>query len=412
RRSEPDRTRALVVNGIAAGTSAIVTLIFVTTEFTRGAWAVVIVIPLIIYALSRTHRRYEAERALLAAEAPRDAQRPREERRGATRGGHEARGRRARPLGRLEVVVLVDRADLATSRALDLATMLASGASVRAVHFSDDDERSERLRRSWTRLDWGDTPLQTIECPDRRVARAVTELAADLASDGNTEVLLILPRRAFRGLFSRLMHDHTAERIVAAVTPLEHVSATIAPFDVPRLIEATTGSRTASQGAAPTAGAAAPASATTRAGSSQARPRTTPAAPVEATGLAEVSVGIAEPLDVYPSPEGAVPIGSVAHRQRARVAGRVRSVSVQPWSGVPTFECMLVDGSGAITLAFLGRREIAGVSPGARLVAEGAVGSRNGQLAMLNPMWELLEAVDGSDADALPDADQDDTGTG
>ncbi len=47
------------------------------TEFTRGAWAIVVVIPLIVFALSRTHRRYQAERAVLAEEgAPAAVRRP------------------------------------------------------------------------------------------------------------------------------------------------------------------------------------------------------------------------------------------------------------------------------------------------------------------------------------------------
>lgn len=463
KRRLPDRRHGLAVNGIAAATSGIVTLIFVITEFTRGAWAVVVVIPLIIYALSRTHRRYEAERAILAAEAPRGAggkgaraaAKPgagADEQAGdraADRAGGEAPARpagramgramgretrevrgegRSRPLGRLEVIVLVDRADLATSRALDLATMLASGSPVRAVHFSDTEERSDRLFRAWTRLDWGDTPLQIIECPDRRVTRAVRELAQDLADDGNTEVLLILPRRAFRGVFSRLMHDHTAERIVGAVTTLEHVSATIAPFDVERLLKegagrdaalaASTVSAVNTPGASSTpsapgtmVGAGAGGGGGTppeeRALDDQRAPESS--APKNA-GTTQEGSELAKELDAYPSPVGAAAIGSVTHRQRARVAGRVRSVSVQPWSGVPTFECMLVDPTGAIVLAFLGRREIAGIVPGAKLVAEGAVGGRGGQLAMLNPTWELLEPVEPVDPSVASGAEDGPTG--
>jgi hypothetical protein len=74
------------------------------------------------------------------------------------------------------------------------------------------------------------------------------------------------------------------------------------------------------------------------------------------------------------------------------VAGRVRSVRVQPWSGVPTFECTLVDSSGALTVVFLGRRAVAGVEPGVKLVAEGTIGNYQGHLAMLNPTYEFLVA--------------------
>jgi RecG-like helicase len=87
---------------------------------------------------------------------------------------------------------------------------------------------------------------------------------------------------------------------------------------------------------------------------------------------------------------GAVPIADVQWRQRAKVAGRVRSIEVQPWAGVPTLKATLVDDTGGLAVVFLGRREVAGVRPGARMVAEGMVGDHNGRLAMLNPEYRLV----------------------
>lgn len=83
------------------------------------------------------------------------------------------------------------------------------------------------------------------------------------------------------------------------------------------------------------------------------------------------------------------PIGSVAWRQRARVRGRVRSVRVQPLAGVPTLECTLYDETGGMAVVFLGRREIPGIGPGAKLTAEGMVSDHQGRLAILNPDYEL-----------------------
>jgi len=53
-------------------------------------------------------------------------------------------------------------------------------------------------------------------------------------------------------------------------------------------------------------------------------------------------------------------------------------------------ECTLVDGTGGLLLIFQGRREIPGIQPGARLIAEGMVGERDRRLAILNPDYELL----------------------
>ena len=87
-----------------------------------------------------------------------------------------------------------------------------------------------------------------------------------------------------------------------------------------------------------------------------------------------------------------VPIAEIRWRERARVAGRVRSMRIQPWGGVPTLECTLVDATGGVAVVFLGRREVAGIHPGTCLAVEGMVGEHNGRLAILNPTYDFVTA--------------------
>jgi hypothetical protein len=97
------------------------------------------------------------------------------------------------------------------------------------------------------------------------------------------------------------------------------------------------------------------------------------------------------PAGPEPSPaDEAVPIASLTYRTRARIAGRVRSMRIQPWAGVATLECTVVDGTGGIVVVFLGRRHVAGIQCGSQLVAEGMVGESGGRLALLNPEYWLL----------------------
>jgi hypothetical protein len=86
----------------------------------------------------------------------------------------------------------------------------------------------------------------------------------------------------------------------------------------------------------------------------------------------------------------AIPIAELTWRERARVAGRVRSMRIQPWGGVPTLECVLVDATGGVAVVFLGRREVAGIHPGTCLTVEGMVGDHNGRLAILNPLYDFV----------------------
>jgi RecG-like helicase len=95
--------------------------------------------------------------------------------------------------------------------------------------------------------------------------------------------------------------------------------------------------------------------------------------------------------DVSPVfPSDIIPVAEATWRSHVKVAGRIRSVRVQPRVGVPTLECTLVDDTGGITLVFLGRRKMTGITCGRRLVAEGTVGEHHGRLAILNPLYELL----------------------
>ena len=94
----------------------------------------------------------------------------------------------------------------------------------------------------------------------------------------------------------------------------------------------------------------------------------------------------------------AVPIAPIIPRQRAKVAGRVRSIQVQPRYGIPTLELTIIPNAGdSLVVVFFGRRRIAGVQPGARVCVEGMVGSRSGRLSMLNPVYEILNRAPTAD---------------
>jgi len=96
-------------------------------------------------------------------------------------------------------------------------------------------------------------------------------------------------------------------------------------------------------------------------------------------------------LESFCAELGCVPIDSVEPRARVRVAGEVRTVRIVPRAGADALEAIISDGRGSITAVFLGRRKIAGVTPGRRLVVEGMAADDRDQLAIFNPVYELLE---------------------
>lgn len=80
---------------------------------------------------------------------------------------------------------------------------------------------------------------------------------------------------------------------------------------------------------------------------------------------------------------------NVRHGQTVVVGGRVRSVRYTPTANVPVLEAELFDGSAAIVLVWLGRRRIAGIEPGRKLLASGRVGVHGERPAIYNPWYEL-----------------------
>jgi len=89
---------------------------------------------------------------------------------------------------------------------------------------------------------------------------------------------------------------------------------------------------------------------------------------------------------------GATPISELPDRERVRVAGTLRTVTLRPRAGVPALVAELYDGSGSISLVWLGRRQIPGIEPGRGIVCYGRV-TRDGEHSVLfNPRYELRPA--------------------
>lgn len=89
---------------------------------------------------------------------------------------------------------------------------------------------------------------------------------------------------------------------------------------------------------------------------------------------------------------GATLVSDLPDRERVRVAGTLRTVTLRPRAGVPALVAELYDGSGSLSLVWLGRRQIAGIEPGRALVAYGRVMRDGDQPVIFNPRYELRPA--------------------
>jgi amino acid transporter len=339
---EPHWRKGLFINATGAVLSGVVCVIIAITKFkpagsVLGAWVIILLVPIMVYGLTRLNKQYEAEAEELELNAPQAAEAP--------------------ILRRHVALVFVDSLDLAAARAIQYARTLMPD-ELRAVHFDLDPVRTEDLAMAWRRLGLHRLPLDLLECPDRRVARAALDVVAEVVADGETEATVLLPRREYTSFWHRWLHDRTADTIATVVSELPHANVTIVPFHL--------------------------------------SPRHTRRAVPVPKVFHRRSNGGPRPEDLSVpelAVEGATPIGEAQDRQRVRIAGRVHAMRVQPWSGQPTLECTVTDGTGRIVVVFLGRRHIAGIEPGARLVVDGMVGQRAGQRVILNPEYRLLPGI-------------------
>jgi amino acid transporter len=328
--------RRLVINTIGGVYTALVVVIFAVVKFTEGAWLVVIVFPVLVFALIRLNREYRMEAGVLE-------------------GLGEHKPAPAPNYPRRTVLVFVDGFDLATIAAIRYARGLRPTA-LRAVHFVIDNTRARKLREEWLRGVRG-IPLDFIDTPDRRITRAAGELVAREVSHEGTHVTVVLPRRSYSPLLGRLLHDRTADKIARVVSRIPNSAATIIPFDVQNRVEEIAQRQARKNGKKP------------------------------AVPATDANVRAHDRPAVSPGSEA---IGSLVPHGRSTVEGRVRSIEIRPVEQNCVLECKIADATGELTVLFYGRTHIPGLEPGSKIRLSGPVGINNGSKVMINPAYELV----------------------
>jgi len=87
---------------------------------------------------------------------------------------------------------------------------------------------------------------------------------------------------------------------------------------------------------------------------------------------------------------GPMSIAEAPDRALVTVEGTLRTITLRPRGGVPALEAELDDGSAVLTVIWLGRRQIAGISPGRAMRVTGRIGALEGTRTMYNPRYELM----------------------
>jgi amino acid transporter len=330
--------RRLVINVTGGVYTALVVVIFAVVKFTEGAWLVVAVFPILVFAFLRLSRQYRAEAAAVESTGAATASDPPN-------------------YLRRTVLVLIDDVDMAVFASIRYARSLHP-TDLRAVHFVIDGPRAGHIRQEWLRAG-GAIPLDLIDCPDRRLERAAGELVIRETAQPGSHVTIVLPRRSHPPLLGRLMHDRTADKIARVTSRITGCAATIVPFDT-------------------TARASDPTEYAAQRGYT---PRDIPARNGEpADDHAETGNG------------DSTQIAAISGRGRRVVTGRVHAIRIRPVGQSSILACTITDDSGELTVMFYGRRHIPGIEPGTRLRLRGQVNVGSAGPIMANPAYEITDS--------------------
>jgi amino acid transporter len=341
--------RSRVINTIGACFTGVVLVIVLVSKFASGAWIVVVAMPVIWLTMRGIFRHYES----VALELEPD-------------GG-------AAPVtlpSSNRAIVLVSKLHLPTLRALAYARATRP-THIEAITVNVDEAETLRLKEEWDRADIP-VPLTVVASPYREITRPIVQYVKQRRRESPRDIVTVfIPEYVLGHWWEQVLHNQSALRLKTRLLQQRGVVVASVPYQL----------RSATQAAATAA------SVPWKAALPPLRRLT--------AGRDELH---AEELQAEIDERVATPIGDCTDREVADVAGILRSVTLRPRGPSLTMEADLWDGTGHVTLVWLGRRNIPGVQPGRHIVVHGRVTQIKGERTIYNPVYELQPVPSAADA--------------
>ena len=208
---KPDRRwRAkMIVNGVGAVITAIVTLIFASTKFTSGAWVVLIVIPALVVFFFAIHRHYQRLARALSLDA----------------FGPPVR------VDRHRVILAVSGVHRGTVAGLHYARSLSE--DVTAVYVATDPEAATAVQEKWGY--WGaGVRLVILDSPYRLLIEPLVGYVRELAArrQPNEVMTIVVPQFVPEQGWHNILHAQTAIMLRFALLFQPGVVITSVPYQV------------------------------------------------------------------------------------------------------------------------------------------------------------------------------------
>jgi amino acid transporter len=342
--------RSRTINTIGACFTAVVLVIVLISKFASGAWIVVVAMPVIWLTMRGIHQHYDHVAVELTPPEELKLTLP-------------ARNRS---------IVLVSKLHLPTLRALSYAKA-THPSHLEAVTVDVDEAETLRLKEAWDENNMP-VPLTVIASPYREITRPIVEYVKRLRRESPRDIVTVyVPEYVVGHWWEQLLHNQSALRLKTRLLMQPGVVVASVPY---QLRSAAHLHPAGGPAAAPSAGkvpAAGPADSMP--------PLQRLTAGTEALHAADLQAECRE--------EGATPIADTATHDYVDVAGTLRTVTLRPRGTSLTMEADLWDGTGSVTLVWLGRRDIPGIRPGRHIEVHGRLAQIKDERTIYNPSYEL-----------------------
>ncbi len=194
------------INAFGALLTLIALTIAATTKFTRGAWIIIVALPLLVGLFLLIFRHYKTVREQLRSTKQKAS---------------------AAPLRQIIIVPVADL-NLAAQRALDFARGLEE--QVYAVHVTEDPELAKEFSQELYEYD-PKVKLIVLESPFRAVVEPILRYIDALhQQDPDAFVTVILPEFLTAHWWQRLLHNGTAAQLNRALKPHPNVAVVNVPY--------------------------------------------------------------------------------------------------------------------------------------------------------------------------------------
>jgi hypothetical protein len=200
--------RSQAINAVGGTLTTVVLFIIIVTKFTRGAWLVLLVMPVLFLLMRAINRHYSHVADQLVPDAD----------------------SRMLP-SKVHAVVLVSRVHKPTLRALAFARATRPD-HLTALTVNVDDADTRALQQQWERYDIP-VPLTVVESPYREITRPVVDFVKSIRRDSPRELVVVfVPQYVVGHWWENVLHNQSALRLRARLQFQPGVMITSVPWQL------------------------------------------------------------------------------------------------------------------------------------------------------------------------------------